>query len=210
MFDLNTILSAALTAAIAEAVKPLEERIEVLSLRIATLSAQDVAMGERIATLENNPAQGVDTTLADRIDVLADCIDVLADRMTQAEMFSKTISVTVPVSEEKMVEALNSQEWFWEKINRFVAERDSGAVLACIREAVQDDEDTKDAIRQIADGACEDAISEHCSDYDHDDYDRVSGEVNDFDLGDCVKSGDLEDAINDALSQVSFEVRVRT
>lgn len=182
MFDINALINTAIATAVAEAIKPLVERIKAL---------------------ENNPAQGADTTLADRIDVLA-------DRMTQAEMFSKPISVTVPVSEEKMVEALNSQEWFWEKINRFVAERDSGAVLATIREAIQDDEDVKDAIRQIADGACEEAISEHCSDYDHDDYDRVSGEVNDFDLDDCVKSGDLEDAINDALSQATFTVRVST
>ena len=63
MFDLNQFVSAALNAAVAEAIKPLVERIAVLELRIDTLSSQHVAIGERLAALENNPAQGQDLTL---------------------------------------------------------------------------------------------------------------------------------------------------
>ena len=62
MFDLNQILNAALNAAVAEAVAPLVERIAVLERRIDTLSSQHVAIGERLAALENNPAQGQDLT----------------------------------------------------------------------------------------------------------------------------------------------------
>ena len=52
MFDLNQILSAALNAAVAEAVAPLVERIAVLERRIDTLSSQHVAIGERLAAQE--------------------------------------------------------------------------------------------------------------------------------------------------------------
>lgn len=90
MFDINAIVSAALNAAVQQAVAPLVERIAVLEQRVATLSSQDVAMGERIATLENNPAQGVDTTQA---------------RLITADAF---------------VNHLDQQEWFWEKVSSFV------------------------------------------------------------------------------------------
>jgi hypothetical protein len=80
MFDLNQILSAALNAAVAEAIKPLVERIAVLELRVDTLSSQHVAIGERLAALENNPAQGVDTTLTDRVVTLE-------TKLTEAKLF---------------------------------------------------------------------------------------------------------------------------
>jgi hypothetical protein len=79
MFDLNQILSAALNAAVAEAVAPLVERIAVLERRIDTLSSQHVAIGERLAALENNPAQGVDTTLTDRVVALEQRMDHVID-----------------------------------------------------------------------------------------------------------------------------------
>ncbi len=53
MIDINTILTQALAAAVAEATKPLVERI--------------AALETRLLALENNPAQGVDTTLETRL-----------------------------------------------------------------------------------------------------------------------------------------------
>jgi hypothetical protein len=63
MFDLNQILSAALNAAVAEAIKPLVERMGLLEAALADRH-------ERIAALENNPAIGVDTTLEARVVAL--------------------------------------------------------------------------------------------------------------------------------------------
>ena len=101
MFDLNQILSAALQQAVAEAIKPLVERI---------------------TALENNPAIGTDTVLAERVKALEE-------------------RPAVAVDEAKMVEALNSQEWFWEKL------------------------------RRTTDAQIEEAMEEHTSTYDHDSYD---------------------------------------
>jgi hypothetical protein len=139
MFDLNQILSAALNAAVAEAIKPLVEQIAVLERRIDTLSSQHVAIGERLAALENNPAQGVEP---------APVID-----------------------EAKMVEALNSQEWFWEKVNNYV------------------------------DAGIERAIDDHCSTYNHDDYDSVVSNWNDEDPADFLREGDLHDQIDDRVNE---------
>lgn len=55
MFDLNTIINAALNAAVQQAIAPLMERIE-------NLDAVCQAQAERIEKLENNPAQGQDLT----------------------------------------------------------------------------------------------------------------------------------------------------
>ncbi len=77
MFDINTAINTAIAAAVAEATAPLLERI---------------------AALENNPAQGVDTTLETRLLALEE-----SKGMTAAAF----------------VTYLDSQEWFWEKVRRF-------------------------------------------------------------------------------------------
>lgn len=70
MIDLNTLISNALNAAVQQAVAPLNERIAKLESVCATQHEAMVAMRDRIATLENNPAQGVDTTLLQRVAAL--------------------------------------------------------------------------------------------------------------------------------------------
>lgn len=76
MSDLNIFLSAiqsafntAVKAAVEEATAPLVQRIAVLEqsssldkMRLDATAESIAALGQRITTLENNPAQGVDTT----------------------------------------------------------------------------------------------------------------------------------------------------
>lgn len=120
MIDLNTIISNALTAAINNAVSPLNERIAALESAndiLHRVQHEDmVAMRDRIAALET--------------------------KLTEAALFTQTSNVTIPIDEAKMVEALNSQEWFWDKMRNFI------------------------------DAATEQAIDNHCETYDHDEYDR--------------------------------------
>lgn len=117
---------------------------------------------ERLAALENNPAIGTDTALAERV--------------------AKLENNPVVIDEAKMVEALNSQEWFWEKLSR--------------------------KAKEIADAAAEEAIEDHCQTYDHDDYDRVSRAVEDLDMDDVVMHADLQDTVRDVLNDASFDIRV--
>lgn len=142
MFDINAIINAAITAAVTEATKPLLARIEAL---------------------ENNPAIGVDTTLAARVTAIEN-------------------KPAVQVDEASMVEAFNSQEWFWDKINGFVESR------------------------------VEEAMADHCSSYDHDEYDNMYNEWGGEDPDDFVKDGYLDDQIvekvNDVLRNASFSISI--
>lgn len=117
---------------------------------------------ERLAALENNPAIGTDTALAERV--------------------AKLENNPVVIDEAKMVEALNTQEWFWEKLSR--------------------------KAKEIADAAVEEAIEDHCQTYDHDDYDHVSSAVAEFDFDDVVSRGDLQDTVRDLLNDASIDIRV--
>jgi hypothetical protein len=113
---------------------------------------------ERITALENNPAQGVDTEMDLRVGVLAQRVTALEERPA------------VHIDEAKMVEALNSQEWFWEKL------------------------------RRTTDAQIEQAMEEHTSTYDHDDYDsHISDDDKHFE-------GDLDDAVRDTVRNMTFEV----
>jgi hypothetical protein len=91
MFDLNAILSAALQQAVAEAIKPLVERI---------------------AALENNPAIGVDTTLEQRV--------VALEYITAESRSTVQPAVAGVITPEMIVESMNKAEWLWEKVNAYI------------------------------------------------------------------------------------------
>jgi hypothetical protein len=120
-----------------------------------------VRLQERLAALENNPAIGIDTALAERV--------------------AKLENTPVVIDEAKMVEALNTQEWFWEKLSR--------------------------KVKGIAEDAAEAAIEDHCQNYDHDDYDNVSRAVEELDLDDIVSRDGLQDTVKELLNDASIDVR---
>ena len=150
MFDLNAIVNAALQQAVAEAIKPLVERITALEEGCVGIDPR--LLEQRVALLET--------------------------KLTEAKLFEQTTNVTIPIDEAKMVEALNSQEWFWEKL------------------------------RRTTDAQIEQAMDDHCSTYDHDDYDNVVSNWNDEDPTEFVREGDLSSQINDVLNGASFDVRI--
>lgn len=126
------------------------------------------------AALERAISQAVATHVQDlqtRLDDLADRTAELETKLTEAALFAQTANITI--DEARMVEALNDQEWFWEKMQRFAA------------------------------GAAEAAMDDHTSTYDHDDYDSHVGD------DDKHFDGDIEDAVRDALSNMSFDVTIR-
>jgi hypothetical protein len=153
MIDLNTLFSNALTAAITNAVAPLNERIAALESAndiLHRVQHEDmVAMRDRIAALET--------------------------KLTEAALFTQTSNVTIPIDEAKMVEALNSQEWFWEKLQNRI------------------------------DSTVEAGIDDHCQNYDHDSYDNA---VSDLEDRDFVTNDSLEDAVREAVGNLSFDISV--
>lgn len=183
MFDLNTIITQALTAAVAEAIKPLVERIEKLEFvdadRHERLRVLEGALTDRVAALENNPAIGVDTTLEARVVALE-------TKLTEAALFERNINVQTLITPETVVNSMNNAEWLWEKINAY------------IETGIED--------------RIERAIDDHCSTYDHDDYDNVYNEWGGESVDDFVKDGyveeQIEEKVNETLRNASFEIRV--
>ena len=169
MFDLNAIVNAAITEAVnaritevlaqhANIVGGLAERITALESVCATQHEGMVAMRDRIAALETN-----ETYLTNRIAALENNP-------------AQGVDPAITIDEARMVEALNSQEWFWEKLHNTINDN----VISRVEEA----------------------IDAHCADYDHDDYDaHCSDDDKHFD-------GDIEDAVRDALSNMTFDVTV--
>jgi hypothetical protein len=184
MFDINTAINTAIAAAVEQAVK---DAVNAVAYDFAT---QNAALRERIITLET--------------------------RLAEAALFTQTTNVTVPVDEAKMVEALNSQEWFWEKLSRFVAENGNITVddLHGFKQRLADAEDRLDKITTASDERVqeivEQAMNDHCETYDHDQYDEVYNEWGGECVSEFVKTsdGDIEEKINDALRNASFEVSV--
>lgn len=106
MFDINTIINAAIAAAV-------NDRITEVLQQHANVVA---ALEQRIAALENNPAIGVDTTLAARVDAL-----------------EKT-GTPATITADAFVTYLDQQEWFWEKLTRKAGE----AAQTVVDEAISD------------------------------------------------------------------------
>lgn len=193
MIDINSIISLALTSAINKAIEPLLERID-------SLEKNEDALVRRIAVLET-----VDPT-----------------------------ATPATITADAFVTHLDQQEWFWDKLARFVVNNGGSVVaddLAQIKErvtALEGDISHKVQVQQANITAAlaeriaalesetqgenrylnrddvasliEEAMDEHTSNYDHDDYDN---HINDDDKH---FEGDIEDAVRDTVRNMSFEV----
>jgi len=166
MIDINTILTQALTAAVAEATKPLVERIAALE---AQLAAQ--------ATLEALEAQATPAPQDEATKPLAERIAALEKHTAVLDQHGG------------ILEYLDNQEWFWEKVRRFadaaahdsithhednVYHYDKGAVETLIEDALDahlenanhpDDDDIETAI--------DSAIERHEENRTHGDEDDI-------------------------------------
>lgn len=173
--NINTIISQALAAAVAQATAPLLERIAALEAvaadrharlrvlegaltdRVAALENQALvvsdAVDKRLLALENNPAQGVDTTLERRVAAL--------------EMHTAVLD-----QHGGLLEYLDNQEWFWDKLRRFT------------------------------DTAVEQAIEEHNETYDHSDF-VTEDKLDDYVQKDSFRD-EIEDVLNNATIRIRF------
>lgn len=172
MFDINAIVSAALTAAVEAATKPLLERI------VALENAYYIdyrALADRLTALENNPAIGVDTTLLARVVEMESNAFAMRDSIQALENEKgNTLS--------NSLDNLNGHEWFWEKVSRKAG--------------------------QAAQAVVEEAMDDHCSGYDHDNYDRVSSAVDELELDDLVKREDLRVEVEDIVNNATVSIRL--
>ena len=116
---------------------------------------------------------------------VAEAIKPLVARIEALENIAAeyTPAPAVTIDEAKMVAALDSQEWFWEKLTR--------------------------KAKEVADAAAERAMDSHTEEFNHDSYDEVVSTIEDIDFDDFAKTDDIKDAVRDAVQDLSFEIRVR-
>lgn len=131
---------------------------------IAAVQQATAPLVERIAALENQAI------------VTSNAVDT---RITALENNpAQGVEPAITIDEVRMVEALNSQEWFWEKLQNRI------------------------------DAGIESAIDTHCETYDHDSYDSAVSTVEDHDFDAFVTSDSLDDAVREAVGNLSFDIRV--
>ena len=63
-------------------------------------------------------------------------------------------------------------------------------------------------LSQFMDAVAEQAIDSHCETYDHDSYDSAVSDLEDVDLNNIVSYDNLEDAVRDAVRNLSFDISV--
>lgn len=177
MIDINTIISQALAAAVQQAIQPLQQEY---ANKMAEMAQQIAALETRLLALENNPAQGADTTL--NAWEMA-----MQNRVASADAVAKRLHERVLALEKHtavldqhggILEYLDDQEWFWDKIRRFT------------------------------DGAVESAIEQHCEEYDHDDMlmSDALPDMDDYVQKDDLDS-EVRDAVRDALEDARIHLR---
>ena len=123
-------------------------------------------------------SQALKAAVDEAVSPLVKRIDELETKLTEASLFQQTTNVTIPLDEDRMVKALDSQEWFWDKVNRYV------------------------------DGQIEEAIDEHCTNYDHDEYDVVYNEWGCESTAEFVRDENLQEAISEKITKAVRELDI--
>jgi phage shock protein A len=187
MIDINSILTQALAAAVAEATKPLVERIATLETRLLAL--------------ENNPAQGVDTTLETRLLALEKHTAVLDQH-------------------GGILEYLDNQEWFWEKVSRYITNYSDITVdelhnikqrLGDAEAAIKAHEDNAPHIGHLVIGQkIQEAIDEHNERTSHFDEDDIDTKIdNAIDNHEGNRTHGDEDDIGEIVKNLLREADIR-
>lgn len=155
------------------------------------------------AALERAISQAVATHVQD----LQTRLDALADRTAQLE---GDISHNVQVQQANIVAALAERIAKLESAPTHAAHQAAGldeelrAIKARLDELESETQgENRYLNREDVASLIEEAMDSHCSDYDHDDYDSHVGD------DDKHFDGDIEHAVRDALSNMSFDVTIR-
>jgi hypothetical protein len=161
--------------------------------------------------------------VAEATKPLVERIAALETKLAEAALFERTTEVTIPVDEAKMVEALNSQEWFWEKVSRFITNNSDITVdeLHNIKQRLVELEAHEDnvyhydkgAVETLIEKAIEEAIDEHnerTSHFDEDDIDtKIDAAVEQHEENKTHgDDDDIEEIVQKLLNSASISISV--
>lgn len=183
MFDINAIVNAAIATAVQEAIKPLVERIAVLEKQLNEDFANLVEK-EVLANFACSDVIGYDefNKVKERIVALED---------NPAHSVGTTLA-------DRAVEVDND----------LVRHNARIAALEVSVKTLEDRVDANDLTKDDVEAIVERALDDHCSTYNHDDYDDAVSKVEDFDPEDVLTADNLNDAINEALNGATVSIQV--
>ena len=168
-----------------------------LTDRVAALENQALvvsdAVDKRIAALEKRVFEDLGTIIEqefiasmavtdvvghDTVKALTDRVAALETKLTEADLFTKTTEVHI--NKDELLEYLDNQEWFWDKIRNFT------------------------------DTAVEQAVENHTDMYDHNDFvteDKLDDYVKTEDLDSEVRDA-VRDAVRDIMEGATVSIRI--
>lgn len=124
----------------------------------------------------------INTILNSAINAAVDAaVAPLVKRIEALENIVAEFTPSVAIDEARMIEALNSQEWFWEKINTYAR----GSVALSV----------------------EAAMDNHVELYNHDDYDEAVSKIEDVDFDEIPDNETIEDTIKQVLNNAALRIR---
>lgn len=144
MFDLNTILTAALQQAVTEAMKPWHEAVQTLSARVEALENR----------LTDADVKALETSTLSPDDLVQ--VKQRIEALEQA-----TPETPAAISAAAFVTYLDQQEWFWEKLMRKAGEAAESAAEEAINDHCNsyDHNDYDRAVTAIEDADLDDIVT---------------------------------------------------
>ncbi len=174
MFDINTAINTAIAAAVAEATKPLVERIAALEAKLAEAAPAPQVEATTLNALE--------TALQNRVF----SVEVAASRLHERTLALEKHTAVLDQHGD-ILEYLDNQEWFWEKVSRYITNNSDITVdeLHNIKErlgdaeaAIKAHEDNAPHIGHLViDKKIEEAIDAHLENASHLDEDDIDTKI---------------------------------
>ena len=117
-------------------------------------------------------------------------------------IFNAAVSAAITQATQPLVERIAALETRLTEAALFQKETNVTVDMDALRELVTP------LVGSMVEAKIEEAIDAHLEDYDHDEYDRMLRTMEDHDLDDFVKSGELEDSVKEAVSNLTFDISV--
>lgn len=152
----------------------------------------NAAIAQAIEAAVTTHLTQVQQDYANKMGEMAEQIAKLEARIAEWETTERLPAPTTPT---ESVNHLDNQEWFWDKINRYI-ERNLPTEMP---------DAWLEKVKEIADASAEEAVNDHEQNYDHDDYDRVSSQVEE---GMELDEDMVRDAVKDVLSDASLRIDI--
>ena len=149
--------------------------------------------------------QAVQAAVAAQLAELTTKITALETKLTEAALFTRTTDVEIQLDKARVIEDLDSQEWFWDKIQAFAdkATRLNGEEVA--------ENLSREQLRDIAGRLAENLdYSDLANELDLDDLANhidLGDLANELETDDIAEKIDVEEAVREFFQNNTFSIR---